>query len=459
VQHAHEQGVLHRDLKPANILLGDDGRPLVTDFGLAKLLDDGSSPKPAAAAGAAEDTAAGAGDVSVPLTATGLQPGTPVYMAPEQHDPAFGAVGRATDVWALGVILYELLTGTRPFVGRTRAEVRARVCAGQFTPPHRLRPGADRRLAAVAGRCLETDPARRYATAGQLADALAAWRTRRRWPRGVVLGVLGAGIAALVAALLLREPSAEEKYRRETAAAVAALKQGKPATFIAPGASAAPPYRVRAGEGATIVGRTEDGLTIDGRARCCLVELCPEVPLPRYQVRATIELKNWMPDGHWGVYVNHTPLSTPGGTQHSFEAACFLDRAGGWPVVEATVAPRLFSYNHPTPQYPYRDEYYKVGEPARAPVPEGAGDTRWRTLRLEVRGDNVTAYCGGGGLAGELLLGTVGPVEREHFRFALLRHPDLRDISLETNGTGAGVYVDSCCCVLKEFVIEALAAP
>jgi serine/threonine protein kinase len=135
VAHVHRQGILHRDLKPANLLFDADGRLLVSDFGLAKLIDRQDSILPPAPPAVAGDTAENAPSVTE-LTATGvLQPGTWAYMAPEQYDPArFGSIGPATDIWALGVILYELLTSRRPFRGRSWGELREQVCTASVPP-------------------------------------------------------------------------------------------------------------------------------------------------------------------------------------------------------------------------------------------------------------------------------------------------------------------------------------
>jgi serine/threonine-protein kinase len=154
VQAAHEAGVVHRDLKPANVLLAADGTPKVTDFGLAKKRDDGSPE----------------------LTASGAILGTPAYMAPEQASGDGKHVGPAADVWALGAILYELLTGRPPFRAATPFDTLLQVLSDIPEPPTRLRPGMPAELEAICLRCLEKKPARRYASAAELADDLQHFR-------------------------------------------------------------------------------------------------------------------------------------------------------------------------------------------------------------------------------------------------------------------------------------------
>ena len=157
VAHAHERGILHRDIKPGNILLAQpddatDPAPKLTDFGLARLLD---------------------GDDD--LSQTGQAIGTANYMSPEQAAGRRREVDVRSDVWALGAVLYEMLTGRAPFIGESPAEVRLSVIQDELIPPSRFRPGTPADLEAVCRKCLEKDPTRRYARADELAGDLRRW--------------------------------------------------------------------------------------------------------------------------------------------------------------------------------------------------------------------------------------------------------------------------------------------
>jgi hypothetical protein len=160
VAYAHERGIVHRDLKPDNVLLAGDGQPKLTDFGLAKYLED----EPGAARMPTRD---------------GQVLGSPSYMAPEQARGQARMAGPAADVYALGAILYEMLTGRPPFLAATPLETVRQVADEEPVPPRRLQPGVPRDLETACLKCLEKEPKKRYASAQALAEDLRRFREGR----------------------------------------------------------------------------------------------------------------------------------------------------------------------------------------------------------------------------------------------------------------------------------------
>ncbi len=178
VAHLHAHGIVHRDLKPSNILLGEDGHPFVTDFGLAKIL---------------------AGDSH--HTSTGVIVGTPSYMSPEQAAGHSAEVGPPSDVYSLGVLLYEALTGRPPFHEETPLDTLVQVLEGEPVPPRQLRAEVPADLELICLRCLEKAPEDRFASADALAGALDAYL------KGEDVGVRPPGLSARLRRWARREPA------------------------------------------------------------------------------------------------------------------------------------------------------------------------------------------------------------------------------------------------------------
>lgn len=216
IHYAHDQGILHRDLKPSNVLLDEAGRPVIVDFGLARRVDTDSF-----------------------LTVTGQVMGSPSFMPPEQAGTKVRA-GRHSDVYSLGGILFYLITGRPPFLGETVVQTLEQVRGAEPLSPRLLNPAVPPDLATVCLKCLEKDPARRYATAQDLAGDLTrfladepirarpvgrpekVWRWCRRRP-GLASALAAAAVLLLVVAI--GSPIAAFNIRRENQRAEQAVGQ------------------------------------------------------------------------------------------------------------------------------------------------------------------------------------------------------------------------------------------
>jgi serine/threonine-protein kinase len=405
VAAAHAAGVIHRDLKPSNILLSTDGVPKVTDFGLAKRLD----------------TADG-------LTVTDVMLGTPGYMAPEQAGRRNAEIGPLSDVYSLGATLYALLSGRAPFRGTTPLETAQRVLTVPPIPPRHLRPDLPPDLEAVVLKCLEKSPAKRYASADDLADDLARWgrgeptvaRPLTRWGKArralrrrvkpiAAVALLLAGLAGLLwAAPADRAPDPIQQAQRD-------LSLGNPVTLI--GETGLPRYPHRWALGPTALGES-----MLGDKSCSfesiglsLLELFPAPEVDRYRVTADLRILQTklvppevsapkagiMNTQLVGLYFGHAESQTAENVPaHTFFALTYND------ILSESSQARLIK-RKATPRASVQvKRVLIIQRPDRAPFlattwgsrsklfpPRDTLPGAWRRVCVEVTPDGVTTYC------------------------------------------------------------------
>jgi len=269
VHYAHTRGVLHRDLKPSNILLDRDGNPHLTDFGIAKLID--------------QETA---------LTQTAELLGTPCYMSPEQAEGK--PLSAAADIYGLGVILYELLTGRRPFEAARPVEVLRKVIEEEPTAPCLINGAVDRDLATICLKCLDKNPTRRYGSALELAEDLERWqrhepilarpagpiRRLSQWTvRNPALATLIGGLFVGIAVTLgLLAQAREEKARKSIALAILRTETARQLQEI--WASPSPFFGIKSETLSAMAGKEPARLRA-GEKRFTIAFVAPANPLDR----------------------------------------------------------------------------------------------------------------------------------------------------------------------------------
>lgn len=450
IEQLHAGGVLHRDLKPGNVLLDEQGEPRVADFGLVKLLD-------------------GSGDE---LTETGHRPGTPAYMAPEQIEYSQATLGPPTDVWALGVMLYELLLSRHPFGATARSALLQKIASSEPDLPRSLRPGFDPELEAVVLKCLRKSPARRFASAGELADELSCWlkgqptRTRpegrlrrlarvaRRHPwQSAVMLLLALLATAAAVWFFIPDRDRHERAIRRT------LKAGFPAVLI-PETGSPKWSEVALGAPAESLGR--DGFFTVEAWEPVLLVLARTTECKEYRVRAKVRHERGDPAGSVGIFIGHHSVASPHGSTHLCLPLCFND------MVDHTVA-FAKEGGQPGPSNPARfdfwlaadigDNKHQFGRSGLASVrfqtPGAARD--WRQLELTVRSNKLMASFDGKPTQPvelDLLTKRMGNLLESLAGADPMRQGFLAAVNPAFEPSGAlGIYVEGSQAAFAEFVV------
>lgn len=285
IHYAHERGILHRDLKPSNVLIDAQDQPRVTDFGLAKRFEGDSE-----------------------LTLSGQVVGSPGYLPPEQAEANRGKVSRRSDVYGLGAVLYHLVTARPPFQAEALTELLRQVVESEPVSPRLLNPGVPRDLETICLKCLDKEPARRYATAQAVAEELGrflagkpvlarpvgptgkAWRWCQRKP---ILAGLGSMVLILLLVVAIGSPLALIRINRARLAAIEQTRRAEQQTRRAQ----AEGLKARQSEYVADMNLAQHALTLNnlGRARQLLAKHLPG----RFQKSATgsvgpeTDLRGW----------------------------------------------------------------------------------------------------------------------------------------------------------------------
>jgi serine/threonine-protein kinase len=375
VHHAHEQQILHRDLKPSNVLMDQGDEPIVSDFGLAKLTSS-----------ELEET-----------TQSGTVLGTPSYMAPEQARGRLREIGRGTDIWALGVMLYELLSGQRPFIGESNDEVRYKIVEEQPPTPRTVCPEIPRALERIIMKCLEKQPEQRYASAEALADDLTIYlkesaspeKSHRGWLR--LIGEVGerarwgiaAGLLVLVAVFAL-------VFKLQSPATPTTISPSPPPGTLVLLKELGHPregHWIFGKPGARIKTGGEDEPFVLSAGSSAILELMAEPPWPSYR----FEVENRQEAGQQllsGIYIGRTDSGSENGILQFLIPIWFADQGELFGPCECSLA----RYGDPADDQELQAHAFGSLESFQPAILAKAKVMPWRRLAFEVTPQEIRAF-------------------------------------------------------------------